>query len=470
MPFNSLKFLLFLGASACGYAMVAPRRRIALLLTCSLFYYASWHPAFVVLLLGACAVAYGAGLHIERSPRTAGPALSAALIALLGCLAFFKYVPALAVFSTGTHAWMSLAVPVGISYYTFKLLSYVIDVYWGKIPAERSFVRLSAYAAFFPQILSGPIGRATQSLPEMSAARAPGGEEVMSALRLILFGWFQKAVVADRLGAMIDSALAQPAALSGWPLLLVVYGYCWRLYADFSGISDIAIGSARLFGLGSPQNFASPFYAPNIQEFWRRWHMSLTSWLTDYVFTPLRMAWRSFGALGLCASLMITLLLIGAWHGPRLNFILFGAINGLYMVVSALTLRSRDRFFEARPAWARLRGYLGPIITFHLVAFSFVFFQSPTPRQALSLLSGLLKPAQMSREFLFEWRRSADLAVFFSSLLVMEAVHVYQLGGRFRAFVHARPRWVVLTAFYTAVAAALLLSRSPAKGFIYFQF
>jgi alginate O-acetyltransferase complex protein AlgI len=446
VPFNSLRFLGFLAAAAAVHAALPARFRAFFLLAASYAYYAAWSPEHALLLLAATAVAYGA------ARRQGEAALYGALIALLGALAICKYGP-------------GIAAPIGISYYTFKLVSYVVDVHWGRIPAEKSFTRVAVYGAFFPQIPSGPIARAGQFLPELAAARAPGTAEVISAARLILFGFFEKAVVADRLAAMIDAVKASPGGPAGASALFVVYAYCWRLYADFSGITHIAIGAALLFGLGSPRNFKLPFYAGNIQEFWRRWHISLTSWLTDYVFLPARMALRDRGTLGLAASIMVTMLLIGVWHGPALSFVVFGLINGAYMVVSALTLRTRDEFFKAKPALARARALTGPLLTFNLIALSFAFFQSATPGEAAALLRGIVKGGGAP----VPWGGAAELALLAASVAAMEAVHLYQAGGRLREFVRARPA-LSAAAFYAAMIAGLLLVRAPSKGFIYFRF
>lgn len=451
MPFNSLRFIGFLAAAAAMHAALPARYRAFFLLAASYVYCAAWSPEGALLLLAATAVAYAAARRLESNNAEGGVVLCGGLVALLGALALFKYAP-------------GFIAPVGISYYTFKLVSYIVDVFWEKVPAEKSFTRFAAYAAFFPQIPSGPIARASQLLPELAAARGPSAENVIAAARLILFGFFEKAVVADRLGAMIDAAKA--AGPSGGSELFVIYAYCWRLYADFSGITHIAIGAALLFGLGSPRNFAAPFYAPNIQEFWRRWHISLTSWLTDYVFMPSRMALRDHGERGLAASLIVTMLLIGVWHGPALSFLVFGALNGAYMVVSALTLRRRDAFFAKRPALARARAVAGPAATFHLVALSFAFFQSATPGEAAALLRGAVAGGGAP----IPWGEASELALFAASFAAMEAVHLYQAYPRVKEFVRARPAWAVSLAFYAAMIGGLLLSRAPSKGFIYFRF
>ena len=452
MPFNSLRFLGFLAAAAALHAALPARYRAFFLAAASYAYYAAWSPPAALLLCVMTAVAYAAARRLEGSPDTGEAILYGALVVMLGALAIFKYAP-------------GFVAPLGISYYTFKLVSYVLDVHWGKLRAEKSLVPVAAYAAFFPQLPSGPIARATQFLPELAAARAPSPENVVAAARLILFGFFEKAVVADQLAAMIDAARAAPGGPAGASALFVIYAYCWRLYADFSGITHIAIGAALLFGLGSPRNFAAPFYAPNIQEFWRRWHISLTTWLTDYVFLPARMALRDRGTPGLAASLMITMLLIGVWHGPALTFVVFGAINGAYMVVSALTLRRRDAVFKTRPALSLARAVTGPFLTFNLVALSFAFFQSSTPGEAVALLRGVVKGGGAP----IPWGGAPDLALLAASVAAMEAVHLYQAGGRLRSFMLKRPT-LSAAAFYAAMLAGLLLVRAPSKGFIYFRF
>jgi alginate O-acetyltransferase complex protein AlgI len=274
----------------------------------------------------------------------------------------------------GSDPATMIILPLGLSYYIFKMLGYLLDVYWELMPAQRSFAAVALHSAFFPQLVSGPIQRAGSFFEQLQRLDAPDPKEFLTGLRRILFGLFKKVVIADTLATVSQHAHAHPALFSPLELLAAAYCFAIQLYMDFSGLTDIAIGLGLLFGIRGPENFDLPFFAPNIQVFWRRTHMSLTTWLTDYLFTPLRMSFRRLGTTGLCLAIFINLTAIGLWHGLTWTFLIYGAIHGVYMIVSVLTMKRRNAFFHDRPALAQLRKFIAPIATFHLVVFTYIFF------------------------------------------------------------------------------------------------
>jgi alginate O-acetyltransferase complex protein AlgI len=370
VDFTTLNFLGFLALVALLYRLIPVKLRAPFLLLASYAFYWSWSGAMALLLLAATTIAYLTALAIgrptHRNPRHSLAILTVAVLVLL--LAFFKALPLLPSSLKG-----ALFVPIGISYYTFKLISYVLDVYWETLPAERAFIPFAAYAAFFPQIVAGPIQRAESFLPQMRAPRAATGRDVLLGTQRILLGYFKKFVVADSLGLLVNFVYSH-VDKAGTPLLLGYYAYPLQMYADFSGLTDIAIGAAWLLGIASPENFEAPFSAASPSAYWRRWHITLTTWLTDYVFTPLRMATRAAGDLGLVFSLTVNMVLIGIWHGFRWPFALFGLVHAIYLSVDALTMRARKKFYKVNPAADRITDWVGPLVTFHLVAIAFVFF------------------------------------------------------------------------------------------------
>ncbi|MGH3056472.1 MAG: MBOAT family O-acyltransferase, partial [Gaiellaceae bacterium] len=327
MLFNSLEFIAFLAVVAGAYPLCPMAWRRRYLLAASYAFYCTWSMRFAGVLLVATAVAFLLAQRIATadSETQRQRYLTAGIVLLLLPLAAFKYLSSLSgiLAEVGGGPWLSRVVSanfigaVGISYYTLKLISYVIDVYWERIEPCKDFSTLATYAAFFPQILSGPIQRAGSLMSQLVTLSPATPAMVSSGLRLMLFGFFKKLVVADRLGVPVDQVFDHPAAFSGLVPVIASYLFALQLYADFSGVTDIAIGTARLFGIESPPNFDAPFYAENIQDFWRRWHMTLTSWIGDYIFTPLRMGLRGWGQAGLVASLAINMVAIGVWHGPR---------------------------------------------------------------------------------------------------------------------------------------------------------
>ncbi len=398
MSFLSAEFALFVALTCVIFHAAPAGWRACLLLVFSYLFYASWSLPHTLVILAATAGVHVAALTVSRCrvERRKFALTSATIAALVALLAAFKWGGWLAGMlvaagsrSSGTIAAL-LMIPLGISYYLFKTIGYLLDVYWEKVEAQRSFVSTALYVSFFPQIVSGPIQRAGDFFGQLQQLQHSDAGAVTTGLRRILFGLIKKIVIADRLAVIVTSVHADPAAFSPLELLLGAYCFALQLYFDFSGMTDIALGIGSLFGIKGPENFNSPFSARNIQDFWRRWHMSLTSWLTDYLFIPLRMAFRGWGNAGLSAAILINMLAVGIWHGPKWTYAVFGALNGAFMVVSVFTLKKRNTFFKDRQKWDRWRAFLGPLITFHLLVFTMIFFRAESLHLAFSYLSNLI--------------------------------------------------------------------------------
>ena len=461
MSFTSPAFFLFSAAAAIIFRLTPRAWRARYLLVVSYAYCCTWSPAHALILLAATTVAYRTGLRLANGAAREGERrLAAGVVLLLGALAFFKLFNPAGAALAGPGA-PRLLIPIGISYYIFKLVGYMIDVHWGRFPPEKEFAAFGAYAAFFPQIFSGPIQRPQDFLSQLAAPEEPATALAAAGVRRIVFGLFQKLVVADRLAEVVDAVYGAPAGFHGVQSVAGIVAFSFQLYADFSGVTDIAIGVGLLFGIRAPENFRLPFYSPNIQEFWRRWHMSLTSWLTDYLFMPLRMAFRRRGDAGLAASVFLTMLAVGAWHGARWNCLIFGALNGVLMAVSALTLARRDRFFNKRPRWRFTRAVAGTLLTFTLVSFTQVFFRAETPGLAWTVLRGAASAGPWRPGFGLAWT-PVDAILLGASLLLMEAVH---LTGAVESAVG-----VPAVLGYAAMLFLLLTSGAPSAPFIYFQF
>jgi len=398
---------------------------------------------------------------------------------LIGVLAFFKYAPQVAHSVAGTRATVldRVLLPLGISYYTFKLVSYLIDVYWRKAEPEKEFLAFAAYASFLPQLPFGPIQRAGDFLTQL---RAPSAS-MASGLRLILFGLFQKLVIADRAAQWVDPIFADGgAAFDPVAALLAIYAYAIQLYADFSGISDIAIGLGRLFGIESPANFRSPYFAETLPDFWRRWHMSMTSWINDYVFVPLRMSTRNWGRLGLAISLMTNMLVIGLWHAASAPLLLFGGLHGALMVLSVFTKKLRDAWFKTRPTLRAARAVWGPLLTFHTVALSLVIFRAPNLSTAYRVLAQAAVgtthilthvPTNWTRVLFIDPKYARnyreDLLLIGLGLVVMTIAHGRPVVAR---WISTRPGWVRWSWYYVAVLAVLVFAKNGSSGFIYARF
>lgn len=472
MLFNSIEFLIFLSVAFFSYHAIPLRARKYHLLLFSYLFYFSWSIKYAVLLFVITCAVYGAALIIsgaateDRKRRVVWGSVAV----LAGILILFKYTPWPALIFggseiTGIHP---MVIPLGISYYTFKFVSYVIDVYWQKIGAEKDFPSFAAYAAFFPQILSGPIERAAHFLPQLKNPLPVEYPMLVSGLRLILFGFFKKLVIADRLAIFVNTVYDSPSSFNSLVLLMAAYGFMFQLYADFSGLTDIARGSARLFGIETPWNFNLPFFASNLQQFWRRWHMTLTQWLSDYFFKPVHMQLRNWRNWGLAAALIVNMVLIGLWHGATLNYFVFGLIHGLLLVASVLTLKRRDLFFKNHPWLSALRVYSGPLITFHLVVFASLFFRAETLAEASSVIRHILDfdGSRLSADFFPT--KDALLVVF--GIVLMETVHFLQHQKPFKINFYRKPLFLRWGVYYGAFVFVMMFGQFAPQDFIYFKF
>jgi alginate O-acetyltransferase complex protein AlgI len=470
----SFQFALFLAAAVPAHYLCPPYRRPQFLLLASYAFYILSSPWAALGIFLATVFSFWAGGVIESRETSAGQgagqaAMAAAVSLLILYLSFYKTADLLAhaIGAGPSEGWAEFfrrnaILPLGISYYTFKLISYLVDVYWKKIPAERNFVAFATYVSFFPQIVAGPIQRPGDFLEQVRKPN-PSAEMFRSGLRRMLLGCFKKAMIADNLGSLIAQAYAAP----GEPhptSLLAFYLFPIQLYADFSALTDIAVGTARLFGIQSPENFDEPFLATSISQYWRRWHMSLTTWLTDYVFLPLRMATRSAGNWGLAFSLIVNMILIGLWHSLSWTFLVFGVLHGVFLIIDALTSKRRAKFFKAHAEFDRLAKWIGPVFTFHLVALAMVFVRAESVMQAWDFF-GRLQIFSIQGTGV---DASSTLHAFAGLALWIGAWLSLRFKERFNqpAVVPGWCRW----AFYYATIAIIVKYGHNAEGFIYFKF
>lgn len=479
MSFQSLAFLAFLTAVVALHQALPARLRTAWIVAACLAFYASYSVPATAGLVGVTLAVYAAvrAMGQKEGESAQFRFVIGAVSALVGFLGVFKYGPTVAqtlgrdVHSGGLSA---LVAPLGISYYVFKLISYVLDVYWERAPAARDPLTFLAYVAFFPAIVSGPIQRSGDFIAQLEVGRPASPAQLSAGLRRMLLGYFKKVVLADTLGATIDPIFSNPHGYSGVLLACAAYLFALQLYADFSGLTDIAIGAGRLLGIEAPENFQAPFFANNIQEFWRRWHMTLSSFLTDYLFTPLQHALRRWGKPGLWAALMANMLSIGLWHGPRLTFVAFGAINGLFMIGSVATLKERNRYLKRHAGLSRANRLVGPLVTFHMMAFALVFFRAENIPKATYILSqaGLGLASALSTQGRADVQSliGLRLLVVFAGLALVEVVEYLRRSGRAETFFFARPRWLQWSAYYAMALAVIFFGHHESRTFIYAQF
>ena len=394
MSFVSLELYLALAPAVLAFYWIPSRWRAIYLLALSYGFYALSSRIYLVLLIAASAGVYAIGLAIARSgeERAKQGWMALGVAVIVAVVVAFK----------AAGAWRGFLLPLGVSFYSFKLISYLIEVYWDDEAVERDPFIFFLFPAFFPQIVSGPIQRPDPFFAQMRdiMARRIDADQVEMGCRLILGGLMMKTLVGDRLAAFID--LIDPSYSDySWSVMLVTVGsYLLQLYADFSGYTNIALGIGRLFGIEGPPNFNAPFSSINIQEFWRRWHMSLTLWLTDYLFTPLSMTLRDYGYAGLIGAIFLNMIIIGLWHAFTLNYLVFGVLQAVFLSVTVVILNARSRRRRAAGTKNQAQGgagtpqaalhLLGAALTFVLVSFAMIFFHSPTWGQAMSVLAQTL--------------------------------------------------------------------------------
>lgn len=474
MPLNSIAFFLFLAVVLLLYYLLPRRAQNPLLLAASYLFYGLWDYRFLALLAAATLLAFFCGQAIARTlqagRRKAWLALS--LAGNLGALAFFKYAgffvenAARVLGVLGLHVnlpTLNLLLPVGISFYLFQTISYTVDVYRGALAPTRNLVDFALYVAYFPKLLAGPIERAGTFLPQIAAPRPANTIQWRSALALVLVGLFKKVAIADPLSVFIDPVFMRPSLFSSPELLRAALFFTLQIYADFSGYTDIARGASRLLGIELAENFRQPYLSPNITLFWRRWHISLSSWLRDYLYIPL--GGNRQGKVRTYIHLMLTMLLGGLWHGASWNFVIWGGLHGGYLAAHRL-LGGRRKEPEPRPAgrgaWRVVLD--GPSIaaTFALVTLAWVFFRAWGAKAAFDFLQQLAS-----------LRELGQLPMLLPSILIpwapIVALDVLQQRHRDELFFL---RWQPLprAVLYAVLVLAIILGAGIRAPFIYTQF
>jgi len=481
MLFNSLHFLVFFPFVTLVYFVLPHKFRWLLLLLASYYFYMSWKLEYVVLLAVTTLTVYLCALAIQKtlSKKKKKFYLSLSLVVTLGIIFGFKYFN---FFNDSLRAildqftlnldipYLRLLLPIGISFYTFQALSYVIDVYQGKIKAERHLGIFALYISFFPQLVAGPIERASNLLPQFFKKQEFDYKRVTDGMKVMLWGFFLKMVVADRLAMFVDLIYNSPTDYTGWPLIIATYFFGFQIYCDFAGYSFIAIGAAQVLGFDLMDNFKRPYFSKSIQEFWRRWHISLSTWFRDYIYIPL--GGSQVKKSKVLRNVIIVFFVSGLWHGAGLTFIIWGLLHGAYLIIGSLTkgIREKALGFMGAIKHSRIHKFIQLLVTFHLVTFAWIFFRSNTISDAFYVINNLFVKSNLSFDEVFTLSQSREFIVAIVAILFMEFIHLIQERVRIRQFLDDKPiilRWIL---YYIIIFAILIFGVFEKVPFIYFQF
>ena len=496
MLFNSFEFLLFFPVAALVYFAIPHRVRYIWLLVCSYFFYMCWNAAYALLLFASTLITYLSGLAIDAYRKQGGAqsdlrargmvAISFTLNLMI--LVVFKYTGFIVdSLNAGFGRFgvsfalprLGILLPVGISFYTFQALSYTMDVYRGDVQIERNLLRYAVFVAFFPQLVAGPIERSSQLLGQFYERKRFDYERMCRGLMMMLWGYFQKMVIADRLAVFVSQVFDHYRYYTGAQVLLACVFFAVQIYCDFGGYSCIAIGAAQVMGFELMENFRRPYLAVSVADFWRRWHISLTSWFRDYLYIPL--GGNRKGKLAKYRNIMIVFLASGLWHGANWTYVVWGGLNGLFQIAGELL----------RPVTQRLRRAFGGrsdavsgrivsmLATFLLIDFTWVFFRADDLAAAAGVLRQLFVPTGIS--VLFDGSFYAmglsrlDMNISLLSILTLLIVDVlHERGVRLRSWILAQGLWLRWTVYLAAVFVILIFGfygpNYDAAQFIYFQF
>ena len=478
MVFNSIAFVVLFVIIFFLYWIVAKDKQklqnYILLLGGYVFYgWSDWR--LLSYLLAASIINFYIGINIEKSdnPKTKQWLVYLGLLQGVGGLSFFKYynffVTSIksAFLQLGVELnihTLNLLVPLGISFFTFKTISYLLDINKGKMGACKDWVTFFTYVSFFPTILSGPIDRAKNFIPQLEKNRSFDYDNASVGLRQIYWGLFKKVVIADTLSLVVANIFSGDKDLISITLLFGAIVYSFQMYADFCGYSDMAIGISRLLGFEVTSNFNYPFMAENIADFWRRWHMSLTSWLTEYVFTPLSIAFRDYGKFGLIISIIINFVICGIWHGANWTFVLWGLLHGLYFIPLILkgTFNKKKKVVKGR-MFPTVKQLFNSVTTFMIVSLTLVLFRVDTIADGLGYYKRMLTFSKVSLFHIQVETNKKETFICIIMLLIMD----FWFSRDLKPVKITRP---FRFAIYTIISILILVSLGKEEAFIYFKF
>lgn len=483
MLFNSLHFLIFFPIVTTIYFILPHKYRWVLLLAASYYFYMVWRPIYALLIVGSTLVDYYASIWMEHSESELNRKLYLflSLFTNLGILFTFKYLgfftEVINGFTQNNFDVIYLLLPMGISFYTFQTLSYTIDVYRREREAEHHLGYFALYVTFFPQLVAGPIERSSRLLPQLKKKYDFDYQRTVEGLKRMTWGFFKKVVIADNLAVAVNHVYGNVEEMSGLTLFIATGFFAYQIYCDFSGYSDIAIGSARILGIDLMENFKRPYFSTSIREFWSRWHISLSTWFRDYVYIPLGGSKK--GPVRTYVNILLVFFISGLWHGASWMFIIWGGIHGLYSLYERVTERYRIRVWKViRLDGTRLQWFIQWSITMTVVMFSWIFFRASNLSNALSVVE-TISDSLVDLSIFMNIRTNIGqtgiglfrLVVVFISIIILEYNNLLSEIFNHTYFSVFRSRRVLrYLSYYLIVFWILLFGIYGQSEFIYFQF
>lgn len=481
MLFNSFSFLIFFPLVLVIYYLLPYKSRWLFLLVSSYYFYAASEPYLIVLLLISTLVDYYCGLKIGEfeNGKKKKTYLWISILVNVGILVTFKYLFFFIDSLNGLFEYFGIEVsssekiqsyridqvllPVGISFYTFQTMSYTIEVYRGNMQPERHLGRFALFVAFFPQLVAGPIEKATRLLPQLKRNIAPDVKLIKRGMIIMAWGFFLKLVVADRLGLYVDAVYSDPDGNKGLPSLLAAFFFVFQIYFDFAAYTYIAIGAAKTMGISLINNFNRPLFSQNISQFWQRWHISLTQWIRDYLYRPL----RRNGKINRMFSVILVFFIMGLWHGANWTFVVWGLINALFLIIEVATNPARKRIFDLLRINTNIRAFLGWGTSFTLMLVSLIFFRSPSLKDALTYIQNLFVLPNLHVNILNNY---FELFLSFILIIGVQLVHFYKGNDKVYELIENKPKWMCWSMYVAYVAIIVLFGINRQESFIYFQF
>lgn len=500
MVFTSVYFLIFFILMAISYWWLPHRFRWIVLLVSSIFFYGTFVPRYIIVLLFSVFVNYSFGIGIDKTSKEKSRArlLIIGIIVNVLLLAGFKYFNSASVFFSSwftgilnqNSTIVKIIVPLGISFYTFSNISYLIEIKRRKVQAERHLGYFICFISFFPKLLQGPIERPQNFMPQLKEKHVLNYDMMTSGLRLMLWGYFKKLVIADRLAFTVNTVFTDPTNYHGPSFIIATIFYSLQIYADFSGFIDIARGAARILGFNLQSNFERPYTSKSIREFWSRWHISFSSWLRDYIFLPFayylsrRMKKEKYFGIKTdnilySISITLTFLICGIWHGVGWNFLIWGGLFALFLVVAQLTEKKKKRFYKKvgfqSTNW--LYNWVQIFVTFILVSFTWIFFRANKPSDAYYIVTHLFtgmttifQPENLKFIINNLGLGLSQIAIIIFSITLMGSVEYIYSNTKLRTRFLINYRWLRWTGYYVIILLTIIFGVYNQSPFIYFQF